>query len=123
MHQCMPDPLEIADLLVDFGDLSLRTRLHRGRRRVRRETKREEIGDLGEREAELLGPSDEAQPVDSVRAILAVARRQPARRYEEATAFVVAHGLHGNTRMARELTNSHRLSRRIDVRACGHDTS
>src|SRR5262245_58699033 len=70
--QHLSGPLEVADLAVDVGDLGLGPLLHVGSSGAAFDAEGEQLGDLLEREAKLLGAPDEAQAGDYVGTVLAV---------------------------------------------------
>src|SRR5688572_20623465 len=92
---------EARDPLLDVLDLRSCLIPYVSTSAVRVDAQLEQLLDLLQREAEILGASDELHPPNRVPRILAVARRTPSRLRDQALALVEADGLDPYTRLPR----------------------
>src|SRR5687768_358532 len=74
VRECVPDPLEITELPLDFHDLLFGALFHGGGRRAGIEAQRQQLTNFGERESQLLRALDETEPLQRGVTVLAIAR-------------------------------------------------
>src|SRR5690606_23233260 len=97
-------PGEALDAFLNVGDLVLGPLANVGAGGFRIDPQLEELLDLLQREAELLGVADEAHAPHSLRRILPVAGRgAPLRLCDQTRALVEPNGLDANARLLSEL--------------------
>ena len=97
---------QVPDLLLDVFDLRLRGSPDLGASCILVASKPEQVLDLCQRKAELLRALDEADQLDGVRRILAVARSAPLGLLEQPSALVVAERLHVDAGLGGDFTGS-----------------
>jgi hypothetical protein len=83
-------PAQGCDAQVDLVDLRGHANAQRLRRRARSSPGPQDVGDLGEREADRLGLLDRAQQPNGLLAVAALAARLAVRRRQQAAPLVVA---------------------------------
>src|SRR5207237_8694070 len=103
--------LEVADPLLDDFDLLSGFPLDDIAGSAVSDPQGEQLLDLLEREAELLGLLDEAEPADCVVDVLAIARSGAPRSGDDAAEFVIADGLNGQVGRGRDLADAQRPHR------------
>src|SRR5690606_23297712 len=116
VHQGVADLLEVGELAVDLGDLVFGAPADFLAPGAGRGAEREQLLDLGKREAEVLRALDEADPRDVVFAEDAVAGGPSRRVRQQAAPLVVADRLHVHAGAARDFLRRegfHRVSRLV----------
>src|SRR5688500_10949842 len=106
--QSVADAGEFRQPGLDIGKLVLRGRFQAAHVVLPAAGQLEQLAYLLQGETQGLGAADEAQPADLGGLVAAIARRAPRRGRKQALAFVVAHGVDGDTGLLREFTDLHR---------------
>ncbi len=99
---------EQSDLFLDLRDLGLGALPHVVARPLGT-SQGEQLLDLPEGEAKLLGPLDKAETVRRLFVVLAVAGRSPSRFFEQAVPLVKPHRFDANAAKPSYLSDRHRL--------------
>ena len=98
-------PLQFADALLDFAQSRFGPLLDGFHAALAIGGKRQQFADFFQREAEILGAADEAQPLDHVRPVIAIAGRAPPRLVQQPFAFVITDGVDADAGAAGDTAN------------------
>src|SRR5690242_14857287 len=102
MFQAAPHALQLPDALLQSGQPRFRALLHVAHAALVVGRQSQQLADVLEREAERLGAADEFQAIHRVAAVVAVTGIAPARRRQQALAFVVTDGVYADSGAARD---------------------